>query len=588
MSKDELISNLIRLLSEPRDGLILINGDWGVGKTYFLQNEFKEFYTTKTLFYMSVLGLNSLQDFKDRIVNITYLDDGVGVDKIKALASNAAVAIAQDENVGKLADKMMSAFSGAMKDYVLKDLQGIFVIDDLERISQELRDEIATFCLQRYQDDNRLDYILVGNFSDQSSQILNHKEKVVSDEIHFSLDNFSDFLDGKLKNISNHDKVLISQVIIGFEVTNLRIINRVINKLLPLINSSLWNSDIKTADITNLVSSLCAHIILKEDFAYQSDEFYNRFISSSLKTLVSDDKKGTDTISKRENELLNITAYKSFNGLMAQYCFNIISHQDILPFIFTKNTPLQKKDYADLLYPEQFDISEEDYCEEIRDVILKASSPTLSTWLIATKNYLRLSKLKYIPEIKGLTKNKIEKIKLSFSDLEIEKYFRDSFNNIDSLPLHVITRDDDEFHNFFVGKYIEITKNKKIESIKVKMCKDGWGAVDVEIQQSDFKYNIFEMLGVEEIVDGVKMSWSIQDIKLFTNHISALYSFLNLSDYLSGELPYLNKLLITLVPFERKMKRSFRRGAIIELNQALAKAKELLEASIARSAPQEN
>ncbi|EJO0240950.1 hypothetical protein NQT83_004263, partial [Salmonella enterica] len=57
---------------------------------------------------------------------------------------------------------------------------------------------------------------------------------------------------------------------------------------------------------------------------------------------------------------------------------------------------------------------------------------------------------------------------------------------------------------------------------------------------------------------------------------------------LSGELPYLNKLLITLVPFERKMKRSFRRGAIIELNQALAKAKELLEASIARSAPQEN
>lgn len=121
-----------------------------------------------------------------------------------------------------------------MRDYVLKDLSGVFVIDDLERIPQSLRDEIATFCLQSYQNDNRLDFILVGNFSKQSSEVLSHKEKVVSDEIYFSINNLTDILEQKLAPLEERHKYLITQVIIGFEETNLRIINRVISKLTPL------------------------------------------------------------------------------------------------------------------------------------------------------------------------------------------------------------------------------------------------------------------------------------------------------------------------------------------------------------------
>lgn len=66
MNKDTIVSVLIRILEEKRDGLILINGEWGVGKTYFLQTEFKKYYSSKNHFYLSTLGLNSLQDFKDR------------------------------------------------------------------------------------------------------------------------------------------------------------------------------------------------------------------------------------------------------------------------------------------------------------------------------------------------------------------------------------------------------------------------------------------------------------------------------------------------------------------------------------------
>lgn len=35
MNKETIISVLIRLLQEPRDGLILINGEWGLVKLIF-------------------------------------------------------------------------------------------------------------------------------------------------------------------------------------------------------------------------------------------------------------------------------------------------------------------------------------------------------------------------------------------------------------------------------------------------------------------------------------------------------------------------------------------------------------------------
>ncbi|HAS1796882.1 TPA: ATP-binding protein, partial [Enterobacter cloacae] len=212
MNKDKIVSVLIRILEEKRDGLILINGEWGVGKTYFLQTEFKKYYSNKNHFYLSTLGLNSLQDFKDRMLSITYLNNPSEIRQLGELTSSAASVLTQEESTGKLTEQIISTFSGAMRDYVLKDLSGVFIIDDLERIPQPLRDEIATFCLQSYQNDNQLDFILVGNFSKQSDELLGHKEKVVSDEIYFSINNIAEILEKKLEPLEEKHRELISQV----------------------------------------------------------------------------------------------------------------------------------------------------------------------------------------------------------------------------------------------------------------------------------------------------------------------------------------------------------------------------------------
>lgn len=576
-----MISVLIRILQEPRDGLILINGEWGVGKTYFLQSEFKEFYKGINHFYMSALGLHSLQDFKDRMLSVTYLDNSSEIKKIGELTASATSVISQEESFGKFTEQVLTTFSGAMKDYVLKDLSGIFVIDDLERIPKELRDEIATYCLQNYQKDKRLNYILVGNFSDQSEQALSHKEKIISDEIYFSINNVSEILAQNLKGIDEKYRGIITETIIGLEVTNLRIINRVIIKLIPLIANPETNRDISDIDIQNLVSSLCAHIILKEKFSYRENDFRQNYLSSSLKklTTTSDDK--VDQISKEENNLLNITAYKSYNDLMVPYCFNVISKTDILPYLFTTKQVLEKSDYASLPQPELFDISEKDYLDQVEEVILKKNNPTLSTWLMATYNYLRLSQSNYLSTRKGLTKKTIQSKKSSFSDEEIKTYFSDLHPNIDEIPLHVLKRENDDLHNFFVDRYKSIKNFEKINRLKEKMINDGWSAINADIYQSQLQFNLLEKLNVDVIISAIKTKWSIRDINSFSNHLASLYNFSNLSDFLSGELPHLNKLHSTLYSYQKRLSKSFRKGAIMQLTDTVRIVKKALENSIA-------
>lgn len=582
MNLDTITSVLIRVLDEKRDGLILINGEWGVGKTHFLQKEFVKYYTRKPLFYLSALGLNSLQDFKDRLLSITYLDGNLELDKLGELTSSTASLFTHQETAGKFTEQVISAFSGAMKDYVLKDLSGVIVIDDLERISQLLRNDIATYCLQKYQNDNRLDYILVGNFSKQSKGVLNHKEKVISDEIHYSLNNLEEILEINLKTLDYSYKKTITEVIVGFEETNLRIINRVISKLSPLFDDVTPGKEISEIDIKDLTNSICAHIILKESFHYQECDYHHNYISSSLKTLVTDSKEESelDEIGKREINLLNITAYKNYRNSMVPYCFNLISKRDILPYIFSSNEPLQKHEYAALASPERCNISESDYMDEVEKVILKINSPKLSTWLTATNNYLRLSNSNYIPRITGLTKSKIEKNKISFTRDDIKAFFKETIPNIDETPLVVLKRDGDELYNFFLDEYKKIKNIEKVNKLKCVMIQDGWTAIDMDVYQSKFQYKLLETLDVNLIISAVKSTWSIYDIQLFSNHLSSLYNFSNLSDFLSDELPFLEKLYSSLNSHQKRIPNSFRRGAIIELTTCIKRVKDSLEKSI--------
>ncbi|MED0042370.1 ATP-binding protein, partial [Escherichia coli] len=221
-----------------------------------------------------------------------------------------------------------------------------------------------------------------------------------------------------------------------------------------------------------------------------------------------------------------------------------------------------------------------DYQEEIIKTILKSNSPDLSTWLIATNNYIRLSKYEYIPHINTLDEDTINQSKLSFSDDEIKSYFHKTVPNINDIPLNMLKHDGDNLYNFFVDKYINITKRERIEELKNKMVNDGWTTIDMDIYHSDFKFKALETLDVNLIISAIQHNWSIYDIQIFSDHLLSVYNFSNLRDYLSNELPHLKKLDEFLNSYLNELSISFRRGAIIELKNTVKKVKESLENSI--------
>ncbi|EFN7312019.1 P-loop NTPase fold protein, partial [Escherichia coli] len=61
-SNSNLIIKIIHLLSQKRDGLILLDGSWGTGKTHFIRKKFPKYYDKNIFYYISLLGIKSLSD----------------------------------------------------------------------------------------------------------------------------------------------------------------------------------------------------------------------------------------------------------------------------------------------------------------------------------------------------------------------------------------------------------------------------------------------------------------------------------------------------------------------------------------------
>ncbi|HEO9972429.1 TPA: hypothetical protein QIR17_004321 [Enterobacter hormaechei subsp. xiangfangensis] len=135
-------------------------------------------------------------------------------------------------------------------------------------------------------------------------------------------------------------------------------------------------------------------------------------------------------------------------------------------------------------------------------------------------------------------------------------------------------------HNFFVDKYKDIKNLEKINQLKDKMINEGWSAIDADIYQSKFKFKLLEKLNVDLIMSAIKTKWTIRDINTFSNHLASLYNFSNLSDFLSSELPHLRKLHSALSSYHKRISKSFRKGAIMQLTDTVGIVKKALEESI--------
>lgn len=118
---------------------ILIDGNWGIGKTYFVQDYFKSFSSEYDLVYTSVFGKESVRDIeKSMLFNLipglkNVKDESIGVKVAKNLLNDIG-----DKFLGVSVENYVNSFSIEDVKWTSPDKRIVICIDDIERKSESI------------------------------------------------------------------------------------------------------------------------------------------------------------------------------------------------------------------------------------------------------------------------------------------------------------------------------------------------------------------------------------------------------------------------------------------------------------------
>jgi len=228
------------ILNNKREFVALISGEWGIGKTYFW-NEFKEKYlqNQKNVVYISLFGLNSLDEIKHEIIiqlskYTKYLNKYR--DKIKSLkggnikSNDISLSIS-----GQIVNSSLSLFS-------TNDFKNIVIcFDDFERLSEKISLKDVMGLISQFKEQKECKVLMILNekelnkLSDIDGKkhdeiFALYKEKVVDYTFQYQ-PSFNKVFDIVEKDIEYFNKEWIYDFFKKIDLKNIRIMKQVIYHL---------------------------------------------------------------------------------------------------------------------------------------------------------------------------------------------------------------------------------------------------------------------------------------------------------------------------------------------------------------------
>lgn len=192
----ESISNYIETDNEYA---LCIDGEWGTGKTYFINNDVIPEYNRPNIkiTYFSVFGYDTLQELKSDISSkllISLFDNNEG--KMQNWFSKASML---NTNLSKLSKKYASISSAvesigsiSKAELIKRKSEGekkIVFIDDLERISESINvEDFLGYILTDLIEEFKCKVIIIGNLAKLEKKDSAYFEKVVGRTLPFSHD----------------------------------------------------------------------------------------------------------------------------------------------------------------------------------------------------------------------------------------------------------------------------------------------------------------------------------------------------------------------------------------------------------------
>jgi hypothetical protein len=301
-NKEKVRQRIIEFCNNSYESVIFLKGDWGIGKTY-LVDEIQEQSNEKDDFLIvSLFGLNSIDEVKSRIISPYNRENtlkGIFNEVMKNFEDNKA--------------SMVANFSIGLFDYISESRlkNKIIIFDDFERKGDNLS-SLSILGLIDFLKTKKNKIIILSNESkliknevinsrninNDSWQIL--KEKVIDCEIQLKI-NHEDCLKVVMKEIHEDDLeyIVMKQLLIETNLVNIRIAKLIKNRLKEMFDifKSKLNSGNKQVltDILNNSAKMFYIYYFKENYNDYlknfPDFFYGNQVEEFLHNSINSDEK---------------------------------------------------------------------------------------------------------------------------------------------------------------------------------------------------------------------------------------------------------------------------------------------------------
>ncbi|MCT7492525.1 KAP family NTPase [Aliarcobacter cryaerophilus] len=422
MTQQKLEEKLYDLLIKSNEPFVAsISGEWGIGKTYFLQKIFLEKYKSelskKQIAYVSLFGHNSLNDIKtDIVLQISKTTKYISKfkDKIKSIKG----AVFKDEDVTLSLDGgSISAVLSLLTQSDFKDV--IICFDDFERLSSKIELKDIMGLISNLKEQKSCQVLLIMNEKEldklgsidgkkYSAIYKLYKEKIIDYDFVYSVDILNDF-DVIYKDLQN--KELIKDFFKQYEISNIRVgkqIIRLLKEFNSIVTSTTLHENVKRDFVFTALSCFVFKVKFGLDYQGYSEvrEYYlNREINDNFSDR-QDKKQTKDTLKEEQIKYI----YKFGNDTYESIVWSYIDHESY-----------DKKYLTELLANDSEKI---EYLEQ-KNTILNAWHRLHSDFSFTRENFIDIVK-------PFLISDDIHKV-LNLSDFHFFVDFIKKYENIDSI-----------------------------------------------------------------------------------------------------------------------------------------------------------